>query len=115
MQPNAYSINDGFFNQVATWRPKIGYIIFFTEFRNLEPIYCSSYCPSHASSTGFHQRDIILTSPYKDFGQSTVVVAMPHGPMFSHKYTYPDNSIVRTGADFWAAQYLSKALNFNLR
>ena len=27
MQPNAYSINDGFFNQVATWRPKIGYII----------------------------------------------------------------------------------------
>ena len=38
IQPNVYSVNDGFFNQVATWRPKIGYIIFFTEFRNLEPI-----------------------------------------------------------------------------
>ena len=66
-------------------------------------------------SAGFLERDMALKNPFKDFGQSTMVVAMSYGPTFSYKYRYPGNLTVRTGADFWAAQYLSQALNFKLQ
>ena len=59
---------------------------------------------------------MVLTGPYKDFGQNTMVVAMPHMPItFSYRYKYPGNVTVRGGADFMAAHYLSQALNFNLK
>ena len=58
----------------------------------------------------------MLTSPYNDFGRNAIIVAMPYQhTTFSKKYIYPDNSTVRTGADFWAAHYLAEALNFNIQ
>ena len=40
-------------------------------------------------------------------------IVMPNGSLiFSKIYTYPDKSLVRTGADYLAAVYLGEALNF---
>ena len=35
--------------------------------------------------------------------------------VFAKVSTYPDNSKIRSGSDFSAAQYLSKALNFKFQ
>ena len=107
MQPNVYSRDNMFFDQVASWSPQLGYFHIITK--------CFSNRSSHLYSTGFLERDLTLKNPFKDFGQSTMVVAMSYGPTFSYKYEYPGNLTVRTGADFWAALYLSQALNFKLK
>ena len=107
MQPNAYSRDDMFFDQVAAWSPQLGYFHIFSR--------SFSSNSSQLYSAGFLERDMALKNPFKDFGQSTMVVAMSYGPTFSYKYRYPGNLTVRTGADFWAARYLSQALNFKLQ
>ena len=107
MQPNAYSRAVLFFDQVAAWSPQLGYFHILTK--------CFSNNSSHLYTAGFLERYMTLKIPFKDFGQSTMVVAMPTGPTFSKNYKYPGNLTVRTGADFWAAQYLSQALNFKLQ
>ena len=65
---------------------------------------------------GFDPSNAIFTSPYKDFGGYQVEIVMPDYIQRTNKvYIYPDNSTVWTGSDFYAAQYLSEGLNFNLK
>ena len=57
----------------------------------------------------------MFSSPYENLGGNAIDIVMPNGSSFSKVWTYPDGSRKWAGPDFYAAQYLSKALNFEFR
>ena len=66
--------------------------------------------------TGFLPNDAIFLSPYLNFKGHTMDIVMKNrSNIFNKVFIYPDKSKHRSGADFFAAQYLSQALNFKYR
>ena len=64
---------------------------------------------------GFHPHDNIFSSPYGNFEGNAIEIVMPNNSAFSMLWTYPDGSTKRAGPEFYAAQYLSQALNFKFK
>ena len=65
------------------------------------------------SDKGFQPQNAVLKSTYENLEDNTLNIAMPNDSRtFSKVYTYPDKSLVRSGADYYAAVYLGEALNF---
>ena len=58
----------------------------------------------------------MFRSPYDDFEGHEMNIVMPNDSLaFSQVYTYPDKSLVRAGADYQAALYIGRALNFKAK
>ena len=66
--------------------------------------------------TGFHPKNTVFESPHDDFeGQEMNIVMTNDSLPFSKVYTYPNKSLIRTGADYQAALYFKRALNFKFK
>ena len=104
VRPNKFAKD---FSAVTVWTPVTGIFLFdIFILLNVYILICS----------GFHQGDKLYTSLYDNFGGATFKVVMPNiSNSFAKVYTYPDQSKIRSGADFRAAHYLSQALNFNIQ
>ena len=64
---------------------------------------------------GFFPDDRTFSAIHDDFRGQTVTIVLPNSTAgFSKVYVHPDKTPVRTGADFYAANYLAEALNFKL-
>ena len=62
---------------------------------------------------GFHPIGSMFRSPYDDFEGHEINIVMPNRSLpFANVYIYPDKSQVRAGADYLAALYFGRALNF---
>ena len=65
--------------------------------------------------SGFYSLENIFSSPYNNFEGNAIDIVMPNNSAFSMLWRYPDGSTRRAGPEFYAAQYLSQALNFEFK
>ena len=65
---------------------------------------------------GISHKGELFQSMYDNLEGRMVKVVLPNvSHAFARVWEYPDNSTVRSGADFEAAKYLASALNFDLQ
>ena len=121
MHPNEFAKNEGFFHEVSTWAPKTGnlnvkecpHCSMYTILINIAKTYTHIYTYANA---GFHPQNTLFKSQHENFVGNAINIVMPNESVaFSKVWTYPENTGIRAGSDFWTAHYLSEALNFKFQ
>ena len=65
--------------------------------------------------SGFHPHENIFSSPYSNFEGNEMNIVMSNNSAFSKLWRFPDGSRQWAGSEYYAAQYLSEALNFKFK
>ena len=106
LSPNEFTRGEGLFAVKTIWRPNAGHLWI----ANLENMWISK---NQFLITGFSQHHNGLFSPNQKLRGNLLRVVMPgiHST-FAYVHSYPNGSKIRSGFDFQALQYMSKALHF---
>ena len=65
--------------------------------------------------SGFSPPENIFSSPYSNFEGNAIDIVMSNNSVYSKLWLFPDGSRQWAGPEYYAAQYLSEALNFEFK